>query len=246
MDAIGSIAKRHSLYVIEDAAQAIGSFYFDNTGKKIPLGSIGDFGTLSFHETKNIQCGEGGALLINDLSHALRAEIIWEKGTNRTAFWRGEVDKYGWVDIGSSFLPSELTSAFLYAQLENARQIQDRRVDIWNQYFQGLQSVFSKGRLQAPFIPDYATNNGHMFYVVCESEHVRADLITHLKSKSIQSVFHYQSLHASPFFAEQYEGEELKWSDIYSNRLLRLPLHQNLTNEQVNTTVDSIVEFYAN
>jgi len=244
MDSINTIAKKRQLFVVEDAAQAIDSFYTGSDGIQRPLGSIGHFGTLSFHETKNIQCGEGGALLINDLDHAERAEIIWEKGTNRTAFWRGEVDKYGWVDIGSSFLPSDLTSAFLFAQLENTKQIQERRVNIWNQYFSGLQAVFSTGNLKAPFIPGYATNNGHMFYVVCSSEGERAELMEHLKSKRIQSVFHYQSLHASPYFKNKHDGRELKLTDSYSDCLLRLPMHQSLTVSQVAKVVDTINEFF--
>jgi dTDP-4-amino-4,6-dideoxygalactose transaminase len=244
MDAISAVATKHSLLVIEDAAQAIDSFYLQANGKKAPLGSLGDFGTLSFHETKNIQSGEGGALLINNFEYIARSEIIWEKGTNRAAFWRGEVDKYGWVDIGSSFLPSELTSAFLFAQLEALRRTQDRRVDIWNQYLDGLQPIFQKARLRAPYLPSYATNNAHMFYVVMDSENMRIKLIDYLRNMGIHPVFHYQSLHASPYFRDKHDGRELPWTDAYSNRLLRLPMHQALTNTQVARVIDGVNDFF--
>src|SRR5688500_8388786 len=176
MDVIMDIAQRHNLFVIEDAAQAIYAFY---TGK--PLGSIGHMSTFSFHETKNIQCGEGGMLVINDENFVERAEIIREKGTNRSAFFRGEVDKYGWVDIGSSFLPSEIIAAFLWAQLENLDQIQERRKAIWNTYYENLEPLQDAGKLQLPNIPSYATNNAHMLYVLCNDLDERTKLIDHLK-----------------------------------------------------------------
>ncbi|MDE0838078.1 MAG: dTDP-4-amino-4,6-dideoxygalactose transaminase [Kiritimatiellae bacterium] len=244
MDVIAAVATRHALFVIEDAAQAIDSFFIDATKKRIPLGSIGEFGTFSFHETKNIQAGEGGALLINRPEHIERSEIVWEKGTNRAAFWRGDVDKYGWVDIGSSFLPSELTAAFLYAQLEALRTTQDRRIDIWNQYNDGLQSIFQQAKLRAPYVPSFATNNGHMFYAVCESERIRADLIAFLRKKDIYSVFHYQSLHAAPYFQALHDGRDLPWADAYSSRLLRLPMHPELTNSQIARVVSGITDFF--
>ena len=244
MEMLSTIAKTHNIYLIEDAAQAIDSYYLTENGDKKALGSIGELGTLSFHETKNIQCGEGGALLINNEEFEKRAEIIWEKGTNRTAFWRGEVDKYGWVDIGSSFLPSELSSAFLFAQLEDLKGIQERRLEIWNRYYNGLESTFKDKPTQLPIIPSYATNNAHMFYLVCASENERTELISHLKSEDIHSVFHYQSLHASPYFKNKHDGRQLPWSDIYSSCLVRLPLHVHLTNEDVDRVADSIKRFY--
>jgi len=243
MGRIMSIAEKRGIFVIEDAAQAIDSFYVDEKGNRKPLGSIGQMGTFSFHETKNIQCGEGGALLVNDQRFADRSEIIWEKGTNRTAFWRGEVDKYGWVDIGSSFLPSELTSAFLFAQLEEMESIQKRRRNLWHQYQNGLNSLFGN-KVRGPFIPDFATNNAHMFYLVCQSPKERTALIEHLKENDIHSVFHYQSLHASPYFKDKHDGRKLPWSDIYSSCLLRLPFHLNLTQSQVQVVIEQIHTFF--
>lgn len=244
MEMLSAIAKTHNIYLIEDAAQAIDAKFKWSDGKESFLGSIGELSAVSFHETKNIQCGEGGALLINQREFEKRAEIIWEKGTNRTAFWRGEVDKYGWVDIGSSFLPSELSSAFLFAQLEDLKEIQERRLEIWNRYYNGLESTFKDKPTQLPIIPNYATNNAHMFYLVCASEEERTELISHLKSEDIHSVFHYQSLHASPYFKNKHDGRQLQWSDIYSSCLVRLPLHLHLTNEDVDRVIDSINRFY--
>jgi dTDP-4-amino-4,6-dideoxygalactose transaminase len=244
MEVLSAIAKTHNIYLIEDAAQAIDAKFKWSDGTQTSLGSIGELSALSFHETKNIQCGEGGALLINQREFEKRAEIIWEKGTNRTAFWRGEVDKYGWVDIGSSFLPSELSSAFLYAQLEELKGIQERRLEIWNRYYRGLEFVFKDKSAQLPIIPNYATNNAHMFYLVCASEDERTGLISHLKSKDIHSVFHYQSLHASPYFKDKHDGRQLQWSDRYSTCLVRLPLHLHLTDSDVDRIVASAVEFY--
>lgn len=244
MEMLSAIAKTHNIYLIEDAAQAIDAKFKWSDGTQTSLGSIGELSALSFHETKNIQCGEGGALLINQREFEKRAEIIWEKGTNRTAFWRGEVDKYGWVDIGSSFLPSELSSAFLFAQLEDLKGIQERRLEIWNRYYDGLKSIIDDKQARLPSIPNYATNNAHMFYMVCASEDERTKLISHLKSEDIHSVFHYQSLHASPYFKDKHDGRELTWSDTYSKCLVRLPLHLHLTNENVDQVVGSINTFY--
>ena len=185
MDKVVKIAKRHKLIVIEDAAQAIDSYY-----KGKALGSIGDLGTFSFHETKNIQCGEGGLLSINNAIYKERAEIIWEKGTNRSAFWRGEVDKYNWVDIGSSFLPSELNTSFLFAQLEEIEKIQKRRKYIWDEYFNGLK-ILEKENVMLPQIPNYATNNAHLFHLICNSLEERTALIEFLKKEGIMAVFHY-------------------------------------------------------
>jgi dTDP-4-amino-4,6-dideoxygalactose transaminase len=238
MDIVMDIAKRHNLLVVEDAAQAIDSFY---NGKS--LGGIGHFGCFSFHETKNIQCGEGGMLVINDERFFKRAEIIWEKGTNRAEFFRGEVNKYGWVDIGSSFLPSEITAAFLYAQLENLDVIQNKRKEIWEQYYSGLKHLVARGMFKLPYLPDYSTKNGHIFYLICNSLAERSALIDFLKRHGILTVFHYLSLHKSPFFKDKHDGRELRESDRYSDCLLRLPFYFELNNSEVTKIVDIINSF---
>ena len=238
MDKIMALALKHDLWVVEDAAQAIDSYY-----KGQPLGGIGHLGTFSFHETKNIISGEGGMLAVNNDRFIERSEIIWEKGTNRSAFWRGEVDKYGWIDIGSSFLPSELTAAFLWAQLEHLEQIQTKRGLIWQRYNEGLGSLVNHG-VQLPHLPEYATNNAHMFYFVCESNEQRTSLIEYLKQKNIYAVFHYLSLHKSPYFTDKHDGRSLNESDRYSNCLLRLPFFYNLNLEQQNRVISSILDFF--
>jgi len=210
MDTIMAVAKKHNLFVIEDAAQAIDSFY-----KGKPLGGIGHLGTFSFHETKNIISGEGGMLVINDERFVERAEIIWEKGTNRAAFWRGEVDKYGWVDIGSSYLPSEVIAAFLYAQLEHLDEIQEKRIAIWNRYLKNLDNLKSQVRL--PEIPAHATVNGHLFYLVLKDEDLRQNLISHLRKNQIHAVFHYLGLHKSPYFEDKHDGRSLTNCDRFTN-----------------------------
>ena len=222
MDIIMNIANRYNLLVVEDAAQAINSYY-----KGRPLGSIGHFGCFSFHETKNIQCGEGGMLVVNDDRFLIRSEIIWEKGTNRAEFFRGEVNKYGWVDIGSSFLPSEITAAFLYAQLEKLNEIQSIRKAIWDKYFEELQILKENG-INLPCLPDYATNNAHMFYLVCHDTDQRAKIINLFEENGILSVFHYLSLHKSPYFKNKHDGRALSESDRYSDCLLRLPFYNDL------------------
>jgi len=239
MDKIMDLAEKYNLFVVEDAAQAIDSYY-----KGRPLGSIGHLAAMSFHETKNIISGEGGMLIINDERFLRRAEIIWEKGTNRAEFFRGEVDKYGWVDIGSSFLPSEIIAAFLYAQLENLDNIQAKRRQIWDYYYKNLKFLEEKGYLQLPDLPDYATNNAHMFYIVCNNLNVRTDLIKTLKENEILSVFHYLSLHKSPFYGDKHDGRELKNSDMYSDCLLRLPFYYELTEEELEKIVLTIRDFY--
>lgn len=239
MDVIMDIAKRYNLFVVEDAAQAIDSYY-----KGKPLGTIGHFSVFSFHETKNIISGEGGMLVINDEQFIKRAEIIWEKGTNRAAFWRGEVNKYGWVDIGSSFLPSEIIAAFLYAQLENMEKIQKKRIFLWEQYEQNLLPLLEKGYFKLPVIPDYATNNGHLFYLVCNNGKDRDELITYLKSKGVMAVFHYQSLHKSPYYSPKHYGGNLPWCDNYSECLVRLPLYYELTGENIKFISKEICNFY--
>lgn len=244
MEKIMNIAEKHKLFVIEDAAQAIDSYFTFSNGTKKALGSIGHFGTFSFHETKNIQSGEGGMLAINDEKFFSRAEIIWEKGTNRAEFFRGEVNKYGWVDIGSSFLPSEIIAAFLWAQLENIDQIQKRRKEIYNQYYAELKELHTKEFLQLPFIPDYATNNAHMFYIVCKTLEDRQNLIKHLKNYNIMSVFHYLSLHKSEYYKNKHDGRELSNADRYTDCLLRLPMYYELQEEQIKLITDLINEFY--
>ncbi|GMR18016.1 MAG: dTDP-4-amino-4,6-dideoxygalactose transaminase [Gammaproteobacteria bacterium] len=238
MDAILDIAKRHNLYVIEDAAQAIESFY-----KNKPLGSLGHLSTFSFHETKNIISGEGGMLAINDEQFIKRAEIIREKGTNRSAFFRGDVDKYQWVDIGSSFLPSDIIAAYLFAQLERIDVIQDKRKQIWNMYYEGLRSLQESGFLKLPTIPEYASNNAHMFYIICRSLTERTELIRFMKSSGILAVFHYLSLHKSQFYKERHDGRELKNSDRYTDTILRLPLYYDLSEGEVDVVIKCIRSF---
>jgi len=236
MDKIMALANKYNLLVIEDAAQAIESFY-----KGKPLGSIGHMAAFSFHETKNINSGEGGLLAINDERFTSRSEIIWEKGTNRAEFFRGAVNKYGWVDIGSSFLPSEIIAAYLWAQLENITDIQNKRIQIWQQYHNGLKDWAAINKVSLPFIPEYASNNGHMFYLVCNNLQQRTDLINRLKQQDILSVFHYLSLHKSPFYTDQYKGPELPESDRYTDCLVRLPLYYELTKEQIETIIATII-----
>jgi dTDP-4-amino-4,6-dideoxygalactose transaminase len=239
MDKIMELANKHNLFVIEDAAQAIDSYY---NGKS--LGSIGHMAAFSFHETKNIISGEGGMLVINDERFIKRAEIIREKGTNRSSFFRGEVDKYGWVDIGSSFLPSDIIAAFLYAQLENIENIQTKRKHIWNQYYKGLKGLQSVSKLKLPHLPDYASNNAHMFFVQCSSLQERTNLIEHLKKDNVFAVFHYLSLHKSPYYINQHDGRVLIQSDIYSDTLLRLPFYYELSENDVIRIINLITAYY--
>ncbi len=239
MDAIMAVAEKHGLFVVEDAAQAIDSYY---RGK--PLGTFGHLAAFSFHETKNIHCGEGGMLVINDERFAKRAEIIWEKGTNRSAFFRGEVDKYGWVDVGSSFLPSEILAAFLYAQLEQHSFIQSERKKLWNKYYDTLEFLEEAGKVSLPKIPNYATNNGHMFYLICKSLDERTALIDALKKENINAVFHYLSLHKSPFYADKHDGRPLPLSDHFADCLVRLPMMVNMGEENFERVVSSIKNFY--
>ena len=241
MGRIMEIADAAGIPVVEDAAQAIDSYYNDK-----PLGSIGKLGTFSFHETKNIISGEGGLLAINDLSFMKRAEIIREKGTNRSSFFRGEVDKYGWVDIGSSFLPSDIIAAYLFAQLENIDLIQARRIAIWQAYYDALLPIAEQsGRFVLPSLPKYATNNAHMFYLVCDSIETRTALITHMKSCGVHAVFHYLSLHKSEFYANKHDGRDLKNSDRYTDCILRLPMFFELSESDVMRVIDSIVGYFS-
>ncbi len=241
MDAIMDIARSHNIFVIEDAAQAVDSYY-----KGIPLGSIGHLSAFSFHETKNIIAGEGGLLAINDEQFIGRSEIIWEKGTNRSAFFKGEVDKYGWVDTGSSFLPSELIAAFLFAQLENLEKIQNKRKALWNSYFDLLKPLEEKKKLMIPSIPEYATNNAHMFYIVVKDQEQRDQLIAFLKEHLIHTVFHYLSLHKSPYYsALNIETTTLINSDKYTDCLIRLPLFYDLTLDEVAYISNKIKAFFS-
>ncbi|NCD22647.1 MAG: dTDP-4-amino-4,6-dideoxygalactose transaminase [Spartobacteria bacterium] len=240
MDAAMELARRHNLLVVEDAAQAI-----DATYRGRPLGGIGHLGTFSFHETKNIIAGEGGALVVTDERFARRAEIIWEKGTNRAEFFRGEINKYGWVDVGSSFLPSEIIAAFLYAQLEHLDAIQDKRKQLWQTYFAELSPLETPGLLTLPTIPNWASNNAHMFYLACRSLPERTALIAHLKSHGIQAVFHYLPLHESPFYAARHDGRALPNAQRFADGLVRLPMFYDLATDQVAGICAAIRDFYA-
>ena len=241
MDKIMEIANRHNILVVEDAAQAIDSYY-----KEKPLGGIGHLGCFSFHETKNVTAGgEGGLLCVNDERFIRRAEIIWEKGTNRAEFFRGMVNKYGWVDTGSSFLPSEINSAFMLAQLEHLDEIQNRRKAIWKMYYEGLKDVATKGFIQLPDMPEYATNNAHMFYFVCRNLEERTKLLTYLKENDILAVFHYLSLHLSEYYKDHSSHiPTLPNCDRFADCLVRLPMFYELTNEEVSTIIKSIIMFY--
>jgi dTDP-4-amino-4,6-dideoxygalactose transaminase len=240
MDKIMTIAQNYNLFVIEDAAQAIDSYYTFPDGTKKPLGSIGHLSAFSFHETKNIISGEGGMLVINDSQFNERAEIIREKGTNRSKFFRGEVDKYGWVDIGSSFLPSDILAAFLYAQLECIDHIQKRRLQHWNQYYKCLSQMNSP-LFSLASIPAYATNNAHMFYLLFKQPQDRTRVIEMLKEHGILSVFHYQSLHKSSFYELSHTMiKELPNSDRYSETLLRLPIYYKLAENDIDMICDLI------
>ena len=241
MDKIMEIANRHNILVVEDAAQAIDSFY-----KGKPLGGIGHLGCFSFHETKNVTAGgEGGLLVINDERFIRRAEIIWEKGTNRAEFFRGMVNKYGWVDTGSSFLPSEINSAFMLAQLEHLDEIQSRRKAIWEMYHEGLKDIAAKGFIQLPDMPEYATNNAHMFYFVCRNLDERTKLLAYLKENGILAVFHYLSLHLSEYYKNHSDSiPTLPHCDRFADCLVRLPMFYELTKEEVSTIINSILMFY--
>ena len=240
MDAIMAVAEKHNLLVVEDAAQAIDSYY-----KEKPLGSIGHLAAFSFHETKNITAGgEGGLLVVNDERFMRRAEILWEKGTNRAEFFRGEVNKYGWVDMGSSFLPAEINAAFLWAQLENLDEIQSKRKQLWNRYNELLKPLADQGCFSLPDIPDYATNNAHMFYLVCNTLEERTSLIKHMKDNGVLAVFHYLSLHSSPYYKDKHDNRELSNCDRYADCLVRLPMFFDLSIEDVGRICSIITEYY--
>jgi dTDP-4-amino-4,6-dideoxygalactose transaminase len=241
MDRIMDIASRHNLIVVEDAAHAVDSYY-----KGKPLGGIGHLGTFSFHETKNIISGEGGLLISNNEAFAARSEIIWEKGTNRAAFYRGEVDKYGWVDLGSSYLPSEAVAAILWAQLKHFTQIQNKRKEIWNSYYRHLQPMEDKGWLKRPVLPDFATVNGNLFFFTVESLGTRDKLLTFLKQQGIQAVFHYLPLHSSKFFGNSYTGKPLPYTDSFSDCIVRLPFYHDLRERDIRLITEKISDFFNN
>ena len=239
MDPILELSAAHDLFVVEDAAQAVESTY-----KGRQLGTLGTVGCFSFHETKNVHCGEGGLLTINRPDFVARAEILREKGTNRSAFFRGEVDKYGWVDVGSSFLPSDILAALLWAQLEELSEITARRLSLWNRYSRGLAGLQSAGWAHLPVIPGFAQHNAHAFYLVLCDASARMNLLTHLKTKGILAVFHYQSLHASQYFSDKHDGRLLPNADRYSECLLRLPLFHDLTDAEQDFIMESVLEFF--
>ena len=240
MDAIMALAEKHNLLVVEDAAHCVDSFY-----KGKPLGGIGHLGAFSFHETKNISSGEGGMCVINDERFVRRAEIIWEKGTNRAEFYRGMVNKYGWVDMGSSFLPSEFNAAYLWAQLEQLDDIQGKRKHIWNRYFEGLNGKIGD-KVKLPYIPGYATNNAHMFYLLCPSLEYRTALMNYLKEHDIQTTFHYLPLHSSKYYEDKHDGRVLTNCDRYGDCLVRLPLFYELEDIEIDKIIKHIVRFCNN
>ena len=241
MDTILDIAKRHNLKVVEDAAQGVMATY-----KGKALGTIGDFGAYSFHETKNYSSGEGGALLIRDAADAERAEIIREKGTNRAKFYRGQIDKYTWVDLGSSYLPSDMNAAYLYAQLEIADEINDARRASWDEYYARLKPLADEGRIDLPYVPEECVHNAHMFYIKCKDIDERSALITFLKENEIMSVFHYIPLHTAPAGLKlgRFHGAD-EYTTKESERLLRLPMFYGLDTALVDHICDKVIEFYA-
>lgn len=240
MDVIMEIAERHHLMVIEDAAQGIMSSY-----KGKALGAIGDFGCFSFHETKNYSMGEGGALLIRDEKYVEDAEIIREKGTNRSKFYRGQIDKYTWVNYGSSYLPSDMNAAYLYAQLEIAEEINRARLELWDRYYRNLEPLRQAGKIELPTVPDGCVHNAHMFYIKAADIRERTALIAHLKQNDILSVFHYIPLHTAPAGLKfgRFHGED-RYTTKESERLARLPMYYGLTLEQVDYICDAVKRFY--
>ncbi len=240
MDTIMKIAKHYGLKVVEDAAQGVMSTY-----KGRALGTIGDFGCFSFHETKNYSMGEGGALLVNDPAYNEKAEILREKGTNRSKFFRGQVDKYTWVDFGDSYLPSELNAAYLWAQLEKAEEINNDRLASWNLYHELLKPLAGAGKVQLPTIPEGCVHNAHMFYLKCKNLQERTALISYLKENGVLAVFHYVPLHSAPAGLKfgRFDGEDV-YTTRESDRLLRLPMYYGLTEQDCRTVADLVCAFY--
>ncbi len=239
MDTIMEIARKHKLLLIEDAAHSIDSYY-----KKKPLGSIGDFSSFSFHETKNIITGEGGLLAVNNKKYIDRAEIIWEKGTNRAAFKRGEVKKYEWVDVGASYLPSEIMAATLHAQMSQLKTIQNRRVAIWHSYYKKLKPLEDAGFIELPLLPEYAAVNGSMFYFICRNGEERNKLLKYLNRKNVHAVFHYLPLHSSPYYKDKHDGRDLPNVDRYANCIIRLPFYFELSDGDIQNVVESVDRFF--
>lgn len=239
MDKLVAISKKHQLTLIEDAAHAISAKY-----KGQLLGTFGRFGTLSFHETKNITAGEGGLIILNNKEDYQKAEILWEKGTNRSAFHRKETGKYEWMDVGSSFLPSDINAALLYSQIEEIEIIQQRRITLWNEYYHELEPLQSQGNIRLPNLPGYATVNGHLFFIECESEQTRNNLITYLRSRGIQAVFHYLPLHLSPFFRDKHDGRVLNNSQRFSQCIIRLPLFFDLKAKEQEDIIKALNDFF--
>ena len=242
MDTIMDIARRHNLLVIEDAAQGVMSTY-----KGKALGTIGDFGCYSFHETKNYSMGEGGLLLIKNPDYIDRAEIVREKGTNRSKFFRGQIDKYTWVDAGSSYLPSELNAAYLWAQLEKAQEIYDDRMNSWNQYYEMLKPLAEAGYIELPYVPEECVHNAHMFYIKAKDLEERTRLIDYLKSHGVGAVFHYIPLHSAPAGRKfgQFVGQD-KYTTRESERLMRLPMYYGLRENEIDKVIELISIFYQN
>jgi dTDP-4-amino-4,6-dideoxygalactose transaminase len=238
MDRLKQITEPRGIKVVEDAAHAIDSYY-----KGKPLGTIGDLGTFSFHETKNLVAGEGGLLAVNDPALAHRAEILWEKGTNRCQFFRGEIDKYGWVDLGSSFLASELVAAVLWAQIERVEEIQSSRLQVWHRYLEIVQPGLDQGRVTTFSLPPYATNNAHLFALMCRDLEARTDLLNHLRARGVYATFHYQPLHSSPYFGDRYAGAPLPQVQRYADCLLRLPLFSGMTPEELETICAALKDY---
>ena len=241
MDKILDIAKRHNLYVIEDAAQAVGSLYKG----KYPAGTIGDMGAYSFHETKNYTMGEGGALVVKDKELLKKAEIIREKGTDRSRFIRGEVDKYSWQSAGSSYLPSDILSALLFAQTERFEEIMEKRLNVWNKYHKGLEASEKDGFIKRPFIPDYSNHNAHMYYFLAENNEIRNDMLKYLKDKGIWAVFHYIPLHTSPMGESfGYKKGDLPITENIASRVIRLPMYADLTDAETEYIIEAVTKYY--
>ena len=240
MDKIMEIAKKHNLYVVEDAAQGVMSTY-----KGKALGTIGDYGCYSFHETKNYSMGEGGALLIRDGKNAELAEIIREKGTNRSKFFRGQIDKYTWVEAGSSYLPSDMNAAYLWAQLQKADEINENRLQSWNRYYEGLKDLKEAGKIELPYVPEYCEHNAHMFYIKAKDLEERSALISYLKANGVTALFHYIPLHTAPAGKEygRFHGED-KYTTKESERIIRLPMYYELDEQDAKKVMDLIHTFY--
>ena len=240
MEAIVDIVKDNNVSLVEDAAHCIDAYFNER-----PLGSIGDLAIFSFHETKAISSGEGGMLVVNQEQFVERAEIVWEKGTNRAAFFRGEVNKYQWLDLGSSFLPSEITAAFLFAQLEHLDDILGKRIRLWKAYFENFEALENSGKAQRPYLPAYATTNGFLFYLICSTTEERDHLIDYMKTKKIHAVFHYFSLHISPYYKDKGVQKTLANSENFSDKVIRLPLFYSLEDRDQKRVIDVVHNFYS-